>query len=87
MVAHFTPPRLRGLGYGLYFFMTFGAGSLGATLAGWVSERADLARAFPALAVVVIPAVLAMGLLALSGFARAQGRLSGASAVRPGPGF
>lgn len=30
MVADFTPPRLRGLGYGVYFFMSFGAGSVGA---------------------------------------------------------
>ena len=25
MVAEFTPPRLRGLGYGVYLLMTFGA--------------------------------------------------------------
>jgi len=65
MVAEFTPPRLRGLGYGLYFFMTFGAGAAGAVFAGWVSERVGLARTFPALAGVLVPAVVAMILLAL----------------------
>jgi len=65
LVAEFTPPTLRGMGYGVYFFMTFGAGSLGSTIAGWVSERVELAYAFPALAVVLVPSVLAMLSLAV----------------------
>jgi MFS family permease len=71
MVARFTPPELRGLGYGIYFFFTFGAGSLGALLSGWVSEKFDLARAFPVLAIVLVPAVLVSLLLALLGNRRA----------------
>jgi MFS family permease len=67
MVARFTPPELRGLGYGIYFFFTFGAGSLGALLSGWVSEKFDLSRAFPALAIVLVPAVIVSLLLALLG--------------------
>jgi predicted MFS family arabinose efflux permease len=59
MVAEFTPPRLRGLGYGIYFFVAFGTGSVGASFGGWVSERAELKFVFPALAVVAFPAVLA----------------------------
>jgi MFS family permease len=66
MVAEFTPPRLRGLGYGVYFLMTFGAGSIGSTISGWVSERVDLASAFAALALVLAPSVLAGLMLALS---------------------
>ena len=46
-------------------FMTFGAGALGATFSGWVSERIGLARTFPALAAVLAPAVVAMVLLGL----------------------
>jgi MFS family permease len=65
MVAEFTPSRLRGLGYGLYFFVTFGVGSLGAALGGWVSERFGLAQAFPALAVLLVPAIAASAWLAL----------------------
>ena len=42
LVARLTPPHLRGLGYGLYFFLAFGAGSLGAGLSGWVSDTAAL---------------------------------------------
>jgi MFS family permease len=63
MVSEFTPPRLRGLGYGIYFFMTFGAGSLGATASGWVSERFELAWAIPALAILLIPTAVAMLIL------------------------
>ena len=65
MVAEFTPPRLRGLGYGIYFFMTFGAGSAGAMLSGWVSDKVGLAKMFPALAAVLVPGIIAMLFLAL----------------------
>lgn len=60
MVADFTPPRLRGLGYGVYFFMSFGAGSVGAVLGGWISERTGLSGTFPVLAAVLVPSALAM---------------------------
>jgi MFS family permease len=60
MVAAFTPPRLRGLGYGIYFFVAFGTGSFGAMLGGWVSERVGLVYTFPALAALLVPAVLAV---------------------------
>ena len=60
MVAQFTPPALRGLGYGIYFFVSFGLGSWGATLGGWVSERASLTLVFPILAVMLLPAILAL---------------------------
>ncbi len=59
MVAEFVPPRLRGLGYGLYFFVAFGAGAFGATFGGWVSERAGLTCAFAALAALLVPSILA----------------------------
>jgi MFS family permease len=63
IVARFTPPRLRGLGYGVYFLVSFGAGSLGASLGGWVSERLGLDYAFPAFAVLLLPALGAVLLL------------------------
>ena len=59
MVAEFTPPRLRGLGYGIYFFLAFGMGSFGASLGGWVSDRMGLAATFPVLAAVLLPSVVA----------------------------
>jgi predicted MFS family arabinose efflux permease len=64
MVADFTPPRLRGLGYGIYFFMAFGAGSLGASLGGWVSEHNGLAISFGVLGAVLVPSAAAMAVLA-----------------------
>ena len=63
LVAQLTPPRLRGLGYGIYFLMTFGAGSVGGVLGGWVSKRTGLASVFPALAALLVPSILAVGLL------------------------
>ena len=57
MVADFTPPRLRGMAYGIYFFVVFGCGSLGASFGGWISDRYGLALAFPALATLVVPSI------------------------------
>jgi MFS family permease len=65
MVADFTPPPLRGLGYGLFFFTSFGFGSIGAALGGWASERAGLAASFAVLSVLLLPALVA--LVALQG--------------------
>jgi predicted MFS family arabinose efflux permease len=65
MVAAFTPPRLRGLGYGLYFLTVFGAGSFGAGISGWVSEHVSLAYSFAALAGIALPAVLAVVVLVM----------------------
>ena len=59
LVADFTPPRLRGLGYGVYFLMTFGVGAAGAAIGGFVSERFGLAWTFPALAALLVPCVAA----------------------------
>jgi MFS family permease len=66
MVARFTPPRLRGMGYGIYFFVSFGLGSLGAALGGWISERHGLERAFSTLAFLLLPAIVAALVLSLS---------------------
>jgi MFS family permease len=63
MVADFTPPRLRGLGYGIYFLMTFGVGALGAPIGGFVSERWGLSWTFPVLAAILVPCVAATTLL------------------------
>jgi MFS family permease len=60
MIAELTPPHLRGLGYGIYFFVAFGAGSWGSTLGGWASDRFGLAETFPVLAGVLVPSILAV---------------------------
>lgn len=78
MVADFTPPPLRGLGYGLFFFTSFGFGSLGAALGGWASERAGLAATFSLLSLLLLPSVLA--LLALSARPYQTSGLAGESA-------
>jgi MFS family permease len=65
LVAMLTPPRMRGLGYGIYFLMTFGAGSFGGVIGGWISDHTGLASVFPWLAVLLIPAAVAIVLLLL----------------------
>ena len=60
LVAQLTSPSARGLGYGLYFFVAFGAGSTGAALSGWVSDNLGLSAIFAVLAGVLAPAVLAV---------------------------
>jgi len=80
MVAEFTPPRLRGLGYGVYFFVAFGAGSFGASLGGFISDRWGLAYAFVGLAAVLVPAIAA------SVFLRASTRERSTAARAPVPG-
>jgi MFS family permease len=66
LVAGFVPPRLRGLGYGIYFFVAFGTGSFGAAFGGWVSEQRGLQQAFPALAILLVPAIVAALVLSFS---------------------
>jgi MFS family permease len=63
LVAQLTPPHARGLGYGAYFFLAFGAGSAGAGLSGWVSDTFGLVYIFPVLAVLLVPS--ALGVLVL----------------------
>lgn len=60
LVARLTPPEMRGTAYGVYFLLGFGLGSTGAYLGGWVSERYGLPFAFMALAILAVPAVLAI---------------------------
>ena len=83
LVADFTPPRLRGLGYGFYFLMTFGAGSLGASAGGWVSTHMGLRAAFPALVGFLVPSIAAMALLAW--IARRRKTPLGGAAQAPEP--
>jgi uncharacterized membrane protein YeaQ/YmgE (transglycosylase-associated protein family) len=51
---------MRGLGYGVYFLMTFGAGSFGASIGGWVSKNLGLHLAFPVFAGVLLPSIVAI---------------------------
>ena len=43
--------------------MTFGAGSFGGVIGGWVSKRTGLASVFPSLAVLLVPSILAIVVL------------------------
>ena len=60
LVAMLTPPRLRGLGYGIYFLMTFGAGSVGGVIGGWISKSFGLQQIFPVLGLLLLPSLVAV---------------------------
>jgi MFS family permease len=60
LVSRYTPDRVRGLAYGVYFSMTFGVGSAGAALSGWLYDHWGFPVLLSVMAgVVVMAAVLA----------------------------
>ena len=54
LIAEYTDPRGRGLGYGLYFSVAFGLGSLASWFSGMVADRFGLNMVFSVLAGVVL---------------------------------
>jgi MFS family permease len=58
LVSRYTPDRIRGLAYGVYFSMTFGMGSAGAALSGWLFDRWGFKVLLSALAGLVVVAAL-----------------------------
>ena len=54
LIAEYTDPRGRGLGYGIYFSVAFGVGSLASWFSGLIADRFGLNMVFSALAAVVL---------------------------------
>ena len=54
LIAEYTDPRGRGIGYGLYFSVAFGLGSLASWFSGLIADRFGLNMVFAALAAVVL---------------------------------
>jgi MFS family permease len=67
LIADYTPARLVGSSFGLYFLAEFGLGGSGGIIAGAVVERWDTAAAFLAMAAIWCPAVAASLALPLVG--------------------
>jgi MFS family permease len=59
-LARLVPERYRSLGYGLYFTLSFGAGSFAASAAGYVAEQRGIESVFPFLAAFSAASVLAI---------------------------
>jgi len=59
-LARLVPERYRSLGYGLYFTVSFGAGSFAASAAGYVAEQRGIQSVFPFLAAFSAASVLAI---------------------------
>jgi MFS family permease len=46
LLAHYTPEKIRGTAFGLFFFVAFGFGSLASTFSGWIAETFGLQWVF-----------------------------------------
>ncbi|MBI4831618.1 MAG: MFS transporter, partial [Candidatus Lindowbacteria bacterium] len=64
LIAEYTDPRGRGLGYGLYFSTAFGIGSLASGFSGMIAERFGLNIVFVPLAMVIFVGAIVMLYLA-----------------------
>lgn len=64
LIAEYTDPRGRGLGYGLYFASSFGVGSLSSGFSGMIAKRFGLNEVFLVLAAFVFIGFLLMMYLA-----------------------
>ncbi|MFH1850836.1 MAG: MFS transporter [Candidatus Neomarinimicrobiota bacterium] len=58
LIANLTHSRARGIGYGINFFLSFGVGSVGAAVGGYIAERFGVAYVFPVMALVIVPTLL-----------------------------
>lgn len=68
LIAHYTSARFRGTGYGVYFFLTFGVGSFGSTLSGYMADLLGLEWVFHTMGFLfVLSGMLAFVLIILSG--------------------
>ena len=57
LIAKITHSSHRGVGYGINFFFSFGAGGLGAGICGIIADQYGVAKIFPALSIFLLPAV------------------------------
>ncbi len=64
LIAKYTDPRGRGLGFGLYFASAFGVGSLAAWFSGMIADRFGMKYIFVVLAGIVVLGFAAMMYLA-----------------------
>jgi MFS family permease len=60
LVSQAMPMGSRGVAFGTYFLVLFGAGAAGAGVAGWGSEQLGLAASFGLFPVVLLPAMVAL---------------------------
>ncbi len=60
LIAEYTDPRGRGLGYGIYFAASFGVGSLSSGFSGMIAKRFGLNEVFIALAIFIFLGFLMM---------------------------
>lgn len=67
IIPSYTKDRVRGFVFGLYFFMSFGTGSVMSIVAGYIGERFELSSIFTYLAACIgFSALLGIGLVLAS---------------------
>ena len=57
LIAQITQSNHRGVGYGISFFFSFGVGGFGAGIGGLIAEHFGVAKIFPAMSIILIPAI------------------------------
>jgi len=75
LIAEYTDPRGRGLGYGLYFSISFGVGSLASGFSGVVADRFGLDKVFSVLGFFIFLGFLIMVYLARTRSPERMGQL------------
>jgi MFS family permease len=75
LIAEYTDPRGRGLGYGVYFAASFGVGSLASGFCGMIAKRFGLNEVFLVLAITIFVGFLVMLYLVKASSSRANARL------------
>jgi len=58
LISELTHSKMRGLGFGINFFLTFGVGAIAAGLSGIIAQKFGVIWVFPTMGIILIPAVL-----------------------------
>ena len=75
LVAKYTDPRGRWMGFGLYFAFTFGVGALASGFSGMVADRFGLNKIF-----FMLAAVIFLGFIVMLYLAQGEERRAGSAA-------
>ena len=59
LLADLTPSSHRGIGYGISFFLSFGIGGIAPAIGGRIADTYSVEMVFPAMALSLIPGVIA----------------------------
>ncbi len=65
LISQYLPRHRHGIGYGIFFFLTFGVGSTAAAICGYLADRFGLKSVFYAMGLCFIISTMFIGLLVM----------------------